>query len=86
MTELEFLEYIVDYGTHVQFKYGDDIIQKRTHLTPQNSNFNHFEFNIKGGKYNMSFEINGKKATAEECADLITRYKRNKTLEKVLDY
>lgn len=84
MTKQEFLEYIVDYGTHVQFKYGDDIIQKRVHLTPENSNFNHFEFDINGRKYNMIFEINGKKATAEECADLITRYKRNQKLESML--
>jgi len=34
MTLQEYINYISDYGTHVQFKYGDYIIQKMVHLTP----------------------------------------------------
>lgn len=42
MTEQEFIDYMAPYGTHVQFMYGDDIIEKKIHLTPYNSNYTNF--------------------------------------------
>ncbi len=83
MTEQEFIDYIVGYGTHVQFLYGDDIIEKTVHLTPQNSNYSIFPQVSNGSRYHMEFKINGNKATIKECADLITRYKRDKILTEV---
>jgi hypothetical protein len=83
MTEQEFIDYIVGYGTHVQFLYGDDIIQKTVHLTPQNSNYSIFPQVSNGSRYHMEFKINGNKATIKECSDLITRYKRDKILTEV---
>jgi hypothetical protein len=83
MTEQEFIDYIVGYGTHVQFLYGGDIIQKTVHLTPQNSNYSIFPQVSNGSRYHMEFNINGNKATIKECADLITRYKRDKILTEV---
>lgn len=81
MTEQEFIDYMVDYGTHVQFVYGDDIIQKKIHLTPQNSNYSNFPHISFGRKYHMEFEINGIKASIKECANLITRHLRDKKLK-----
>ena len=83
MTEQEFIDYMAGYGTHVQHKYGDDIIQKKVHLTPYNSNYNYFPHVSGGRKYHMEFNINGNKATIKECSDLITRYKRDKILTEV---
>lgn len=77
MTEQEFIDYMAPYGTHVQFQWGDDIIQKQIHLTPNNSNYTNFPHISNGRKYHMEFEINGKRASLKECSDLITRYKRD---------
>ena len=83
MTEQEFIDHMVGYGTHVQHKYGNDIIEKRVHLTPQNSYFTNFPYISGGRKYHMEFEINGKKASVKECAQLISTYKRIYKLEKL---
>jgi hypothetical protein len=84
ITEQEFIDYIAPYGTHVQFVYGDDILQKKIHLTPHNSNYNHFpHITSNGEKYHMEFEINDKPASIKECAQLLTSYKRNSKLEEL---
>jgi hypothetical protein len=83
MTEQEFIDYMAPYGTHVQFQWGDDIIQKKIHLTPNNSNYKNFPHISKGRKYHMEFEINGKRSSIKECSDLITIYKREEKLEKL---
>lgn len=83
MTEQEFIDYIAPYGTHIQFVYGDDTIQKKMHLTPYNSNRGHFPYISNGKSYYMEFEINRRHASIKECAKLITVYKRNNKLEKL---
>jgi hypothetical protein len=84
MTLQEYINYISDYGTHVQFKYGDYIIQKMVHLTPYNSNFNYFPYKTSDGrKFHMEFEINGEKATIEECVGLVTSYERDRKLNEL---
>jgi hypothetical protein len=85
MTEQEFIDYMAPYGTHVQFTYDDDVIQKKIHLTPYNSNYTNFPHISNGKKYHMEFEINGKWASIKECANLITRYKRDIKLKNILD-
>jgi hypothetical protein len=81
MTEQQFIDYMAPYGTHVEFVYGDDIIQKMVHLTPHNSNYSYFpHVTSDGKKYHMEFEINGEKASIKECAKLITKYQRDKKL------
>jgi hypothetical protein len=84
MTKQEFIDYMIDYGTHVRFQYGDDFIQKRIHLTPYNSDRNHFPYKSKGKKSYMEFQINEKDATIEECLYLINKYNRNKKIESIL--
>ena len=81
MTEQQFIDYMAPYGTHVQFVYGDDIIQKMIHLTPYNSDSNYFpHITSDGKKYHMEFEINDKRSSIKECAKLITEYQRDKKL------
>lgn len=81
MTEQEFIDYMAPYGTHVQFQFGDDFIQKSIHLTPYNSNYTIFPHISKGKKYHMEFSINGQKASIKECADLMKTYRRDKKLK-----
>jgi hypothetical protein len=83
MTEQEFIDYMAPYGTHVQFQFGDDFIQKDIHLTPYNSNYTNFPHISKGRKYHMEFQINGKRSSIKECTDLITIYKREQNLKKL---
>jgi hypothetical protein len=83
MTEQEFIDYMAPYGTHVQFTYDDDVIQKKIHLTPYNSNYTYFPHISNGKKYHMEFEINGKKASIKECASFITKYKREQKLKQI---
>ncbi len=81
MTEQQFIDYMAPYGTHVQFVYGDDIIQKKIHLTPHDSYYSYFPHVTSDGmKYHMEFEINGEKASIKECAQLITTHKRDEKL------
>ena len=82
MTEQEFIDYMAPYGTH-QFMYGDDIIEKTIHLTPYNSNYTYFPHISNGKKYHMEFEINGKKSSIKECANFITKYKREQKLKQI---
>ena len=73
MTEKEFLDYIWDYGCHMIHVFGNDKIEKSAHVTDG------------GGCHGLiMFEINGEEATAKQCAELITKYKRGKKLNKVL--
>jgi len=84
MTEQEFIDYIAPYGTHMRFLYGDDIIEKRIHLTPYNSNYSYFpHITSDGKKYHMEFEINGKRASIRECTQLITAFRRDKNLKEL---
>jgi hypothetical protein len=83
MTEQEFIDYMAPYGTHVQFQFGDDIIQKDIHLTPYNSNYTNFPHISKGRKYHMEFQINGKRASIKECTDLVTTCRREQNLKKL---
>ena len=83
MTEQEFIDYMAPYGTHVQFMYGDDIIEKKIHLTPYNSNYTNFPHISDGKKYHMEFEINGKRTSLKECSDLITRYRRDMKIRQL---
>ena len=83
MTEQEFIDYMAPYGTHVRFTYDDDVIQKKIHLTPYNSNYTNFPHISKGRKYHMEFEINGKKSSIKECADLVTTCRREQNLKKL---
>ena len=86
MSEQEYIDFIAPYGTHVQFLYGDDVIQKVVHLTPYNSNYSHFpHITSDGVKYNMEFEINGKRTSIEECVKLINVYKRPESRNKKLN-
>jgi len=82
MTEQQFIDYMAAYGTHVQFVYGDNIIQKKVHLTPYNCalsiGFPHITSD--GKKYRMEFEINGKSSSIKDCAKLITKCQRDKKL------
>lgn len=57
MTKQEFIDYMINYGTHVRFQYGDDFIQKIVHLTPYDSYRNHFPYKSKGKKSYMEFQI-----------------------------
>ena len=67
MTEQEFIDYIAPYGTHVQFVYGDDVIKKKIHLTPHNSNYYYFpHITSDGKKYHMEFEINGELSSMKQ--------------------
>jgi hypothetical protein len=84
MTKQEFIDYMIDYGTHVQFQYGDNFIQKKISLTPYNSSRNHFPHKSKGRKSYMEFQLNGKDATIEECIDIINKYNRDKKIESIL--
>ena len=84
MTEQEFIDYMAPYGTDL-FTYDDDVIQKKIHLTPYNSNYTDFPHISNGRKYHMEFEINGKCASIKECANFITEYKREQKLNKLLE-
>lgn len=53
------------------------------HLTPYNSNYTYFPHISNGKKYHMEFEINGKKASIKECANFITKYKREQKLKQI---
>ena len=78
MTEQQFIDYMANYGIPMKFIYGDDVIRKKVHLTPHNSNYSYFpHITSDGKKYHMEFEINGRKSSIKECAKLITEYKRN---------
>jgi hypothetical protein len=83
MIEQEFIDYMAPYGTHVQFQFGDDIIQKDIHLTPYNSNYTNFSHISKGRKYHMEFQINGKRASIKECTDLVTTCRREQKLNQL---
>ena len=83
MTEQEFIDYMAPYGTHVEFVYGNDIIQKKIHLTPYNSDGSYFPHKSNGRDYYMKFIINDKEATIKECVDLITSYNRDKKLNEI---
>ncbi len=85
MTEQEFIDYMAPYGTHVLFTYDDDVIEKKIHLTPYNSNYTNFPHISNGKKYHMEFEINGKWASIKECANFITEYKREQKLNQLLN-
>ena len=86
MTTQEYIDFIADYGTHVQLVYGNDIIQKRIHLSPYNSNYNYFPHKTSDcRRLHMEFEINGEVATIEECVKLINSYNRNKQIESILE-
>ena len=84
MTKQQFIDYMYDYGCHVLFKYGDSYIQKKTHLTPNNSFYPHFELvTSKGSVCSMSFEIDGKPASIEQCIVLVTAYSRDNKLKEI---
>ena len=83
MTEQEFIDYMAGYGTHVEFVYGNDIIQKKIHGVRYNSNGSYFPHRSNGRDYYMAFEINGQHATIQDCADLITIYYRDKKLNEL---
>lgn len=72
-TEKEFIDYIWNYGCHVIHCYGNDEIRKSVHVDDGSSCHGL-----------ILFEINGKKATSKECADLITRYKRDIKLNQLI--
>ena len=85
MTEQEFIDYIAPYGTNVGHIYGEDKIVKYIDLTPYNSNasnFNHITSD--GSKHHMRLKINDKQVSIKECADLITRYRRDEKLSNIL--
>ena len=83
MTEQEFIDYIEGSGTHVRHTFDDtnDYITKAWHLTPYDSAYTPNQKTTSGLSVDMGFYINGKIANAKECAELFTKYERDRKLK-----